>query len=104
MGWFLEEDRSGCRCFYFSESEMVTRDDADVLCAYHDGSWVAELDHPGINYWLKSQLLDITDVGQYEQFWLGVRSTERHSEGNCQLVRLGRWAAKQSTRTILPGY
>ena len=46
-GWFLEEDRSGCRCFYFSESEMVTRDDADVLCAYHDGSWVAELDHPG---------------------------------------------------------
>merc|ERR1712113_76804 len=69
-GWFLEEDRSGCRCFLFSESEMVTRDDADVLCAYHDGSWVAELDHPGINYWLKSQLLDITDVGQYEQFWL----------------------------------
>merc|ERR1711915_332243 len=73
-GWLLEEDRSGCRCFLFSESEMVTRDDADVLCAYHDGSWVAELDHPGINYWLKSQLLDITDVGQYEQFWLGARS------------------------------
>merc|ERR1719348_2181156 len=62
-GWFLEEDRSGCRCFYFSESEMVTRDDADVLCAYHDGSWVAELDHPGINYWLKSQLLDMTNFG-----------------------------------------
>merc|ERR1712112_769245 len=62
-GWLLEEDRSGCRCFYFSESEMVTRDDADVLCAAHNGAWVAELDHPGINYWLKSQLLDLTDIG-----------------------------------------
>merc|ERR1711872_344283 len=81
-GWLLEEDRSGCRCFYFSESEMVTRDDADILCAFHDGSWVAELDHPGINYWLKSILLDVTEVGQYEQFWLGAFSEERHSEGN----------------------
>ena len=46
-GWLLEEDRSGCRCFYFSESEMVTRDDADILCASHNNAWVAELDHPG---------------------------------------------------------
>merc|ERR1712111_244387 len=62
-GWLLEEDRSGCRCFYFSESEMVTRDDADVLCAAHNGAWVAELDHPGINYWLKSQLLEVNGIG-----------------------------------------
>jgi len=81
-GWLLEEDRSGCRCFYFSESEMVTRDDADILCASHNNAWVAELDHPGINYWLKSQLLDLTDVGQYEQFWLGAFTEGRHSEGN----------------------
>ena len=88
-GWLLEEDRSGCRCFLLSGSEMVTKDDADILCAYHDGAWVAELDHPGllnlwpliinnvayfplgINYWLKSQLLDLTEIGEREQFWLG---------------------------------
>ena len=46
-GWLLEEDRSGCRCFLFSESEMVTKEDANVLCEYHDGAWIAELDHPG---------------------------------------------------------
>ena len=88
-GWLLEEDRSGCRCFLLSGSEMVTKDDADILCAYHDGAWVAELDHPGllhlqsltiknfsqlyigINYWLKAQLLDLTEIGEREQFWLG---------------------------------
>ena len=48
-GWMLEEDRSGCRCFYFSESEMVTREDADYLCQSHNDAWVAELDHPGEN-------------------------------------------------------
>ena len=45
-GWELEEDRSGCRCFYFSGAESVTKDDADVLCEFHE-AWVAELDHPG---------------------------------------------------------
>merc|ERR1712045_809312 len=45
-GWVLEEDRSGCRCFYFEGEERVTRDDADLLCQFHD-AWVAELDHPG---------------------------------------------------------
>ena len=29
------------------------------------------LSFSGINYWLKSQLLDITEVGEYAQFWLG---------------------------------
>ena len=70
-GWLLEEDRSGCRCFLISGDEAVTRDDAEVLCNFHDGAWVAELDHPGINYWLKSQLLDTTEVGEYALFWLG---------------------------------
>ena len=45
-GWELEEDRSGCRCFLFSGTESVTRDDADILCQFHE-AWVAELDHPG---------------------------------------------------------
>ena len=46
-GWTLEEDSSGCRCFLLSGSEAVTKSDAEVLCAFHDGAWVAELDHPG---------------------------------------------------------
>ena len=45
-GWDLEEDRSGCRCFMFGGNEDVTRDDADILCEFHE-AWVAELDHPG---------------------------------------------------------
>merc|ERR1712029_1289166 len=114
-GWFLEEDRSGCRCFYFSESEMVTRKDADFLCEYHDGAWVAELDHPGINYWLKSQLLDITDVGQYEQFWL--EPTQRNAtaketlENGPGLTRMrpsigsiGGTVSPTINKAILPGY
>ena len=76
-GWLLEEDNSGCRCFLISGSEQVTKDDADILCAFHDGAWVAELDHPGINYWLKSQLLDTTEVGEYGMFWLGAYTSVR---------------------------
>ena len=93
-GWMLEEDRSGCRCFMLSEGESVTRDDADILCAFHE-AWVAELDHPGlltwylfcilymglitgINYWLKSQLLAITEPGDWNQFWLGAKTTVSH--------------------------
>merc|ERR1711874_256286 len=60
-GWVLEEDRSGCRCFWFQGAETVSRDAADILCAAHE-SWVAELDHPGIN------------------FWMGAFTGERHNE------------------------
>ena len=74
-GWLLEEDRSGCRCFLISGDEAVTRKDADVLSNFHNGAWVAELDHPGINYWLKSRLLDTTELGEYAQFWLGAYTT-----------------------------
>ena len=31
----------------------------------------------GINYWLKSELLKTTEVGEYAQFWLGAYSTVR---------------------------
>merc|ERR1712122_408136 len=47
-GWEKEEDRSGCRCFLIGETEAVKRSTADLICAGHSGSWVAELDHPGI--------------------------------------------------------
>ena len=48
--WWMtisQEDRSGCRCFLIGESEAVKRSTADLICAGHSGSWVAELDHPG---------------------------------------------------------
>ena len=76
-GWTLEEDSSGCRCFLLSGSESVTKEDAEILCAFHDGAWVAELDHPGINYWLKSQLIKELPVGEYGQFWLGAETEAR---------------------------
>jgi len=79
-GWEKEEDRSGCRCFLIGESEAVKRSTADLICAGHSGSWVAELDHPGINYWLKARLLEAIPPGQYAAFWLGGRATGRHSE------------------------
>ena len=92
-GWDLEEDITGCRCFLIASKETVTKEDADILCDFHDGAWVAELDHPGqysetlllsyilrsnhmkgINYWLKAKLLASTDIGEYGQFWLGAES------------------------------
>merc|ERR1712107_305257 len=79
-GWMLEEDRTGCRCFLIGPDEAVTRSTADLICAGHSGSWVAELDHPGINYWLKSRLLEAIPVGERAEFWLGGRAEGRHSE------------------------
>merc|ERR1711981_957593 len=78
-GWEKEEDRSGCRCFLFGPDEVVTRSTADLVCAGHSGSWVAELDHPGINYWMKAQLLKLIPVGERASFWLGGRTLDSHS-------------------------
>ena len=76
-GWVLEEDRSGCRCFWFNGEERVTKDDADILCGAHE-AWVAELDHPGINYWLKSQMLNRFEAGDRTNFWMGAFTERRH--------------------------
>ena len=46
-GWELHEAHGNCNCFLFGASERVTREDADILCAFHDGAWVAEPSHPG---------------------------------------------------------
>merc|ERR1711936_1307046 len=73
-GWMKEEDRTGCRCFLIGPDEAVTRSTADLVCAGHSGSWVAELDHPGINYWLKSRLLEAIPPGERAEFWLGGRA------------------------------
>ena len=45
-GWHKYDGRAGCNCFWLAEYEMVTRDDATVLCSFHE-AWVAELDGPG---------------------------------------------------------
>ena len=37
----------GPGCFLLSGSEAVTKADAEVLCAFHNGAWVAEIDRPG---------------------------------------------------------
>merc|ERR1712012_402185 len=79
-GWMKEEDRSGCRCFLFGPDEVVTRSTADLICAGHSGSWVAELDHPGINYWLKAQVLSQIPVGERASFWMGGRTSGYHSD------------------------
>merc|ERR1712226_1180706 len=84
-GWDLEwvhstgDTDNGCRCFLFGPDEAVTRSTADLVCAGHSGSWVAELDHPGINYWMKAQLLKLIPVGERASFWLGGRTLDSHS-------------------------
>merc|ERR1711936_935003 len=84
-GWDLEwvhstgDTDNGCRCFLFGPDEAVTRSTADLVCAGHSGSWVAELDHPGINYWMKAQLLKLIPVGERASFWLGGRTSDSHS-------------------------
>ena len=45
-GWHKYDGRAGCNCFWLAEYEMVTRDDATVLCSFHE-AYVAELDGPG---------------------------------------------------------
>ena len=45
-GWHKYDGRAGCNCFWLAEYEMVTRDDASVLCSFHQ-AYVAELDGPG---------------------------------------------------------
>ena len=41
---------------------------------------MAEIDRPGVNYWLKSELLKITELWDSANFWLGGKSQSRHSE------------------------
>merc|ERR1711994_934328 len=53
-GWHKYDGRAGCNCFWLAEYEMVTRDDASVLCSFHE-AYVAELDGPALNYWLKGE-------------------------------------------------
>merc|ERR550517_1172378 len=103
-----EEDRTGCRCFLIGPDEAVTRSTADLVCAGHSGSWVAELDHPGINYWLKSRLLEAIPPGERAEFWLGghfyclIHFYKRSSLKDGQAHQEGRnhWKVRHQVRSL----
>ena len=48
-----------------------------------------------INYFIKSDLLQMTEIGQYEQFWLGAYTTERHGQG-----KPGDWIWPHMNKTV----
>merc|ERR1719402_235105 len=60
-GWYWQEHNGRGHCFFFS-MEQVTKDDASILCGFHDG-WIAEITHPGLNYWIKAMLLELYTPG-----------------------------------------
>jgi len=93
-GWLIEEDRSGCRCFLLGPDEKVPKNHADILCATH-GGWVAELDHPGINYWLKAKMLDASPVGERADYWLGATTKGYHNENHW-----GEWTWPHKNQTV----
>ena len=71
--------------------EQVTKSDADILCASHQG-FIAEIDQVGLNYWLKSQLIEKytpdrqpaslakAGVPWGNLFWLGAVTQEHHDD------------------------
>merc|ERR1712080_307998 len=62
------------------DNEWVSKSTANLICQAH-GGWVAELDHPGINYWLKNLLFDQEEgAEQGNQWWLGATTEEQHSD------------------------
>merc|ERR1711982_273462 len=56
---------------------------------------VAEPSHPGLSYWMKSKLLETTEIGEYALFWLGAHATGRHSENSP-----GEWVWDSSNSTV----
>merc|ERR1711935_386293 len=83
-GWLWHEHNGGGRCYLFS-NEAVTKSDADILCAFH-GGYLAEVDAPGINYWIKSVLIERTldTEGRAhpddQQFWIGSVTEDHHDD------------------------
>merc|ERR1712179_457367 len=69
-GWHLYDRHGLIECFYLG-NEWVTKATAELICQSH-GGWTAEMDHPGINYWLKNLLFE-QEIGpeQGNQWWLG---------------------------------
>merc|ERR1712168_1041969 len=56
-GWYWQEAHGVGHCFFFSV-EQVTKNDAKILCSFHDG-YLVEIDRVGFNYWIKSMLLEL---------------------------------------------
>jgi len=78
-GWHLYDRHGLIECFYLG-NEWVTKATAEIICQSH-GGWTAEMDHPGINYWLKNLLFEQeTGAEQGNQWWLGATTKEQHSD------------------------
>merc|ERR1719427_468053 len=81
-GWYWQEHHGRGHCFFFS-MEQVTKDDASILCGFHDG-WIAEITHPGLNYWIKAMLLELYTPNEKaplgNQFWLGAVTQDHHDD------------------------
>merc|ERR1711964_586693 len=56
-GWYWQEHHGVGHCFFFSQ-EQVTKNDAEILCSFHEG-YLVEIDRVASNYWIKSMLLEL---------------------------------------------
>jgi len=82
-GWYWQEHHGVGHCFWFS-MEQVTKDDADILCSFHNGGYLVEIDRVVFNYWIKSMLLELytpdAKAPWGNQFWLGAVTEDHHSD------------------------
>jgi len=93
-GWFWHEGGHGDggatrgHCFMFS-MEQVSKQDGQILCASHAG-WIVEIGrNVGLNYWIKSMLIDQytpaknpgkAGVPWGNLFWMGAVTEDYHSD------------------------
>merc|ERR1712168_852586 len=109
-GWYWQEHHGVGHCFFFSE-EQVTKNDAEILCSFHEG-YLVEIDRVAFNYWIKSMLLELytpevdAKVPWGNQFWMGA-VTEEHHSGQQQGTTFGmtgavmRWLTSYVLRSVL---
>merc|ERR1711892_916928 len=82
--WEWQEHNGHGHCFFFS-TEQVTKQDAEILCSFHEG-WLLEIDRPALNYWIKAQLLEKytekadAKVPWGNQFWMGAVTMDHHND------------------------
>merc|ERR1712106_238903 len=93
-------------CILLSGEEMVTNDDASILCQFH-GGWLVDMDEgrgPAKNNFLKSLISDADGQGgignagmQYaSQWWIGAHVYGHHNDHNW-----GNWTWDQNCLTFL---
>merc|ERR1711934_100798 len=82
--WEYHEGHGHGACFFVEHTDHVSKYDAEILCGAH-GGWLLELDHPGLNYWIKSLLQNVpyepkAGVPWGNQFWIGGITEDHHSD------------------------